>query len=92
MTKEHAELIAKKTQERKIDLSRMLTYPEYHIFEEELNRWVSKLDSIDNIDFSLNNVDVQARSNKLAKESIVFFLQDMKMYEIKKGVIDNTYE
>lgn len=92
MTKEHAELLAKKTQERKIDLSRMISYPEYHVFKEELDKWVERLDSIDNIDFTKDNVDVQARSNKLAKESIVRFLQEMSMYEIKKCVIDNTYE
>lgn len=92
MIKEHAELIAKKVQERRIDLSRMLSYPEYHVFKEELDKWVEKLDSIDNIDFSKDNVDIQARSNKLAKESIVRFLQDMNMYEAKKATVDNTYE
>lgn len=92
MIKEHAELIAKKKQERKIDLGRMITYPEYQVFKEELDKWIERLDSIDTIDFSKDNVDIQARSNKAAKDSIVRFLQDMNMYEIKKPTIDSTYE
>lgn len=92
MTKEQAALLSKKTQERKIDLGRMITYPEYQVFKEELDKWIERLDSIDTIDFSKDNVDIQARSNKAAKDSIVRFLQDMNMYEIKKPTIDSTYE
>lgn len=92
MTKEQAALLSKKTQERKIDLGRMITYPEYQVFKEELDKWIERLDSIDTIDFSKDNVDIQARSNKVAKDSIVRFLQDMNMYEIKKPTIDSTYE
>lgn len=94
MIKEHAELISHKAQERKIDLSRLTTYPEYYTLKEELEKMIATLEKIDTLDFeSKVSVETQAMANKLAKEKITRFLADVGAYTIKAGnPSDNTYE
>jgi hypothetical protein len=93
MLKQHAELIAKKEQERKIDVSRLTTYPEYYVLKEELEKMVGTLEKIDTLDFeSKMSVEVQALAHKLAKEKILRLLSDLGAYTIKSGdTFDKTY-
>lgn len=93
MIKEHAELIAKKEKERKIDLSRLTTYPEYYVLKEELEKMIATLNNNDCINLE-SKVDVSAQvlGNRLAKEKILRFLSDVGAYSIKaEDTIDRTY-
>jgi hypothetical protein len=93
MLKQHAELIAKKEQERRIDIGRLTSYPEYYVLKEELEKMVATMNTIDNIDEeSKIEVAVQVRGNKIAKEKILRFLSDMGAYAIKsQDTTDKSY-
>jgi hypothetical protein len=93
MLKQHAELIAKKEQERRIDIGRLVSYPEYYVLKEELEKMVATINTIDSIDEeSKIEVAVQVRGNKIAKEKILRFLSDMGAYAIKsQDTTDKSY-
>jgi len=93
MIKEHAELLSKKTQERRIDIGRLTTYPEYYALKEELEKMIATLNTIDNIDLESEiGVDVQVKANLLAKEKITRLLSDLGAYSIKsQDIVDKTY-
>lgn len=93
MIKEHAELIAKKEKERKIDLSRVTSYPEYYTLREELEKMIATLNNNDCIDLE-SKVDVSAQvlANRLAKEKITRFLSDVGAYTAKaQDTTDRSY-
>ena len=93
MIKEHAELLAKKERERKVDLSRMTSYPEYYTLKEELEKMLATLNNNDCIDLE-SKVDVSAQvlANRLAKEKITRFLADVGAYTVKASdTVDRTY-
>jgi predicted GNAT family N-acyltransferase len=93
MLKQHAELIAKKEQERRIDIGRLTSYPEYYVLKEELEKMVATLEKIDTLDFeSKLSIEAQAFGHKLAKEKILRFLSDMGAYAIKsQDTTDKSY-
>lgn len=93
MTKEHAELIAKKERERKIDLSRMTSYPEYYTLKLEFEKMLATLNNNDCIDLE-SKVDVAAQvlANRLAVEKITLLLADVGAYTIKASdSVDRSY-
>lgn len=94
MTKEHAELIAKKEQERRVDIANLTSHPEYYVFVEEIEKIIDSLDKISELDFESNSsVEVQALANKLARNKILKFLADMKAYSNNtKYTIDKSYD
>ena len=93
MTKEHAKLIEKNANERKLDLSRLISYPEYYILKEELEKMIDQMNKIDNIDLE-SKVDVSSQviGNRLARDKVVRFLSDMGVYSVKsQDTVDKTY-
>lgn len=92
MTKQEAELFAQKANERKVDLNRLASYPEYYALKEEIEKMIAKLDTIDSINLeSPVAVDVQVVANKHSKKALIGFLQSMGVYSERK-IVDSTYE
>ena len=94
MTKEQAALLAKKQNERRIDLGRLTSYPEYYALKEEMEKLIAELDTIDSVDLeSKVPLDVQVKAHKFAKEKIKNFLSTMNVYQVKGiDTKENTYE
>lgn len=94
MTREEAALMEKVSQERKIDLSRMTSYPEYYVLKEELEKMIEAMDSNEELDFeSKIPVEVQAVAYRFARKYVSKFLQDMGVYSKRASDSkDGTYE
>lgn len=95
MTKQEAELLAKKANERIIDLKRITSYPEYYALKEEIEKMIKRLDTNDSIEASESSDHMMVLAtligNKKAKKELVTFLNSMGVYSEKK-IVDSTYE
>ena len=92
MTKQEAELRAKIENERRIDIGRLIAYPEYYALKEEIEKCVNKLKSIDNLDFeSKVSIEVQVQAAKLAKDTFIQLLANLQAYAYKEPAKGNGY-
>jgi hypothetical protein len=84
MTREEAALIEKVQNERKIDLSRLTSYPEYYVLREELDKMLKAMDSNKELDFeSKIPIEIQAVAYRFATKHVEKFLVDMGVYSKK---------
>jgi len=91
MNKEIVEEILKQNRERGIDTRKLTSYPEYYVLKEVLEKTISALDKISNIDLeSKVSVDVQVLANLQAKEKLSNLFAELGVYT-KSKQLDKSY-
>lgn len=94
MTKEEAAVLTKIQNEKRVDLGRLTSYPEYYALKQELENLIKELGTIDSINIeSKIPLDVQVKAHLYAKEMVSNFLSNMNVYQKgREDIKEGTYE